>query len=158
MLEDNLDNILFLCIGDSNIIGDSLGPLIGSFIQKNKNSIKKNINIEVIGTMELPIGYKKINNIIRNIEENTFIIMIDSALGSENNIGKIIIDSSNLCAGKGLNKGKCLNGDITIRGIVGKNHNDKVSNAIELRNISANRIDNIAGQIINTIIPFLFKV
>lgn len=153
-----MDNILFLCIGDSNIIGDSLGPLIGSFIKKNKSSIKRNINIEVIGTMEIPIGYKKINNIIKNIEEDTFIIMIDSALGSENNIGKIIIDSSNLCAGKGLNKGKCLNGDITIRGIVGKNHNDKVSNAIELRNISANRIDNIAGQIINTIIPFLFKV
>ena len=108
--------------------------------------------------MEIPIGYKKINNIIKNIEEDTFIIMIDSALGSENNIGKIIIDSSNLCAGKGLNKGKYLNGDITIRGIVGKNHNNKTSNAIELRNISANRIDSIACQIINTIIPFLFKV
>ena len=59
-----MNNILFLCIGDSNIIGDSLGPLIGYFIKKNKSSIKRNINIEVIGTMEIPIGYKKINNII----------------------------------------------------------------------------------------------
>lgn len=153
-----MDNILFLCIGDSNIIGDSLGPLIGSLIQKNKKSIRRNINIEVIGTMELPIGYKNINSIINNIKKNTFIVIIDSALGSENNIGKIIIDDSSLYAGKGVNEGKILNGDITIRGIVGKNHNNIISNAVELRNISVKRIDDIAYKIMNTIILFLFMV
>lgn len=153
-----MNNILFLCIGDSNIIGDSLGPLIGSFIQKNKNAIKTNTNIEVIGTMKSPVGYKTINNIISDTPNNTFIIIIDSALGSENNVGKIVIDESNLCAGKGVNKGKYLNGDITIRGIVGKNHNNIKANSMELRNISAIRIDNMAFKIISTIIPFLIKV
>lgn len=153
-----MNNILFLCIGDSNIIGDSLGPLIGSFIQKNKNAIKTNTNIEVIGTMKSPVGYKTINNIISDTQNNTFIIIIDSALGSENNVGKIVIDESNLCAGKGVNKGKYLNGDITIRGIVGKNHNNIKANSMELRNISAIRIDNMAFKIISTIIPFLIKV
>lgn len=157
-MEDMLKNILFLCIGDSNIVGDSLGPLIGSFIKENKNSMRKDIEIDVIGTMEFPIGYKKINNIIAESRRNAFIIIIDSALGSVNNIGKIIIDDSSLCAGKGLNKGKFLNGDIIIRGIVGKNHNNIISNVAELRNISAKRIENIAYKIIETIIPFLSKV
>ena len=152
-----MDSILFLCIGDSSIIGDSLGPLIGSFIQKNKDFIQKKKNIEVIGTLEFPIGYKKINN-INNIRENTFIITIDSALGSEKNIGKIIIDESTLCAGQGLNKGKYLAGDITIRGIVGKNHYNKENNEIELKNIEIKRIEKLANKIINTIIPFLKRV
>lgn len=158
MLEDVLDNILFLCIGDSNIIGDSLGPLIGSVIQKNKDIIQADINIEVIGTMELPIGYQMINNLIKNVKDNTFIIVIDSALGSENNIGKIVIDESNLCAGQGVNKGKYLKGDITIRGIVGKNHYNIKSNATELRNISTIKIDDMALKIISAIYTFLLKV
>ena len=40
-----MNNILFVCIGDSNIVGDSLGPLIGTFIQKNKHIIQTNSNI-----------------------------------------------------------------------------------------------------------------
>ena len=34
-----MDKILFICIGNSKIIGDSLGPLVGSIILKNKNQI-----------------------------------------------------------------------------------------------------------------------
>lgn len=153
-----MDNILFLCIGDSNIIGDSLGPLIGSFIKKNKSMIQTNTNIDVMGTMEDPIGYQSIKDVIMKVKENTFIIIIDSALGSQKNIGKIIIDESDLCAGLGVNEGKYLYGDVTIRGIVGKNHNNVKSNTLELRNISTIKIDNMALKIISLIIPFLIKV
>lgn len=152
-----MNNILFLCIGDSNIVGDSLGPLIGSFIQRHKSAIKTNMNISVIGTMDLPVGYITINDIIDTFHENTFIIIIDSALGSSKNIGKIIIDESRLCAGQGVNKGKYLNGDITIRGIVGRNYNNVKLNSIELENVSLVRIENMANKIISDIIPFLIK-
>lgn len=152
-----MNNILFICIGNSNIVGDSLGPLIGSFIKKNKAFIQANDNIDIIGTMDNPIGYDTItSNIVNN--DNIFRIIIDSALGSENNIGKIIIDNSSLCAGRGVNRGKYLYGDITIRGIVGRNHNNKISNFMELRNIPVCKIDNMANKIISTIIPFLARV
>lgn len=153
-----MNNILFLCIGDSNIVGDSLGPLIGSFIQRNKDTIQTSVNIEVIGTMDFPVNYITINNIINNPKENTFIIIIDSALGSEKNIGKIIIDEDTLCAGQGVNKGKYLSGDITIRGVVGKNHNNAKLNTIELKNVSSVQIENMAYNIISTLIPFLIRV
>lgn len=149
--------MLFICIGDSNIVGDSLGPLIGSFIKKNKSLIQANNNIDIIGTMENPIGYNTITSSIKN-NDNAFRIIIDSALGSKENIGKIIIDNSNLCAGRGINQGKYLYGDITIRGIIGKNHHNKVLNAIELRNITVSQIDNMANKILSVIIPFLSKV
>ena len=57
-MEEVLENILFLCIGDSNIVGDSLGPLIGSFLEENKYKYK---NIKVAGTIENPIRYKDID-------------------------------------------------------------------------------------------------
>ena len=153
-----MNDILFLCIGDSNIVGDSLGPLIGTFIKRHKSKIKTNMNIEVIGTIDSPVGYRMINNIIEELDSNTFIIIIDSALGSKENIGKIIIDESNLCAGNGVNTGKHLNGDITIRGIVGQNYNNIQLNTKELQNISSKKIDEMAYKIISTIIPFLIRV
>lgn len=157
ILEDVLDNILFICIGDSNIVGDSLGPLIGSFIKKNKALIQTNNNIDIIGTMECPIGYSTITSYMKN-NDNAFRVIIDSALGSKENIGKIIIDNSRLCAGRGINHGKYLYGDVAIRGIIGKNHYNKVLNAIELRDIPAIQIDKMANKIISAIIPFLARV
>ena len=157
-----MNNILFLCVGDSNIIGDSLGPLIGSFIKNNKNMIFPKKKIEVIGTMNKPIGYNSLDGYINKNNEikgnNTFIIIIDSALGSRKHIGKIIVDKSSLYAGNGINEGKILKGDILIRGIVGKNYNDNILNSRELKNIKAKEIDNIASKIIINILPFLIKV
>lgn len=112
-------SILFLCIGNSNIVGDSLGPLIGSFLQNYREKffykvmqeqILKNTNIEILGTMEKPIGYKKINNVSNIAMSKRYdqIYIIDSALGNEKNIGKILINNKKLSAGKGVNIGKTL--------------------------------------------------
>ena len=148
-----MKNILFLCIGNSNIIGDSLGPLIGSFL-KYYNNVTEDAKLDVQGTMEEPIGYKKINNIFME-QEYSNIIIIDSALGNEKNIGKILIDNSSLYAGKGVNRGKEIYGDIVIRGIVAKNHNDVQENIRELSKVKSNIIEEMASKIVTTIIPTL---
>ena len=153
-----MGEILILCIGDSNLIGDSLGPLIGSFINKN-NIIGNNSNIKVLGTLEKPIGYNDLIKIMQHIDDSkedySTIITIDSALGSSKNVGKILIDNSILCAGKGVNVGENLIGDISIRGIVGKNNNDAKKNIKELANVSTNLIENMACKIIFTIFNLL---
>ena len=62
-----MDKILFICIGNSKIIGDSLGPLVGSIILKNKNQMEKNTKIEVLGTITSPLVYSKIETAIEQI-------------------------------------------------------------------------------------------
>lgn len=109
-MEVILEEILILCIGDSKLIGDSLGPLIGSFLERNKSDI-----------------------------------------------GKILIDNTTLCAGSGVNTGEKLIGDISIRGIVGKNYDDIKQNIQELENVSTNLVENMACKIIFKILN-LFKV
>jgi putative sporulation protein YyaC len=149
-MEEVLENILFLCIGDSNIVGDSLGPLIGSFLEENKYKYK---NIKVAGTIENPIRYKDIDKIKR--ERNQHIIVIDSALGNEKNVGKLLINDSYLNAGTSINLGKKIDGDIIIKGIVGKNHNNEKLNYIELKRVKYETINEIASRIIVTITPML---
>lgn len=156
-----MKDILFLCIGNSKISGDSLGPIIGSFLQKYKYNMKKydnDIEIDILGTIQEPIGYKKIDLAIENIKlrrQFSNIIIIDSALGDEKNIGKILINTSNLYAGEGVNKGKKLNGDIIIKGIVGKNHHNKEKNIIELKNIENNVVEKMAFNIISMLYPLI---
>ena len=147
-----MEEILILCIGDSKLIGDSLGPLIGSFLERNKSDIGN--NVKVLGTLEKPIGYNDLIEIAKHI---TTISTIDSALGSNQNIGKILIDNTTLCAGSGVNTGEKLIGDISIRGIVGKNYDDIKQNIQELENVSTNLVENMACKIIFKILN-LFKV
>ena len=113
-----MEEILILCIGDSKLIGDSLGPLIGSFLERNKSDIGN--NVKVLGTLEKPIGYNDLIEIAKHINYNkeyyTTIITIDSALGSNQNIGKILIDNTTLCAGSGVNTGEKLNGASVFEG------------------------------------------
>ena len=136
-----MEEILILCIGDSKLIGDSLGPLIGSFLERNKSDIGN--NVKVLGTLEKPIGYNDLIEIAKHINYNkeyyTTIITIDSALGSNQNTGKKLI------------------GDISIRGIVGKNYDDIKQNIQELENVSTNLVENMACKIIFKILN-LFKV
>lgn len=149
-----VNTILFLCIGNSNIIGDSLGPLIGSFLQSNVRNINNDIKVDVVGTLSKPIGYQKINNLLQmKISKKRYskVIIIDSALGEEKDIGKVIISSYKLCAGNGVNLGKDLYGDLIIKGIVGKNHNNLELNILELNRVTHKRIDTIAIKILTQI-------
>ena len=63
-----MEEILILCIGDSKLIGDSLGPLIGSFLERNKSDIGN--NVKVLGTLEKPIGYNDLIEIAKHINYN----------------------------------------------------------------------------------------
>ena len=143
-----MKDILFVCIGNGNIVGDSLGPLVGSFLKIYE---KTNKNIEVLGTIDNSIGYKKLGKDLKNIireKKDRYIIVIDSALGEEKNIGKIMISKNRLYAGSGVNRAKVLKGDIVIRGIVGKNHNNIKLNIKELEKINQSKIEEIACKII----------
>ena len=104
----SLKNILFVCIGNGKIIGDSLGPLIGTVLEKNKRLIQNNVKIDVIGTFENPILYYNVEEFIKNIDSQDYseIVIIDSALGSKENIGKVMITPAEILIGVGVNS--CL--------------------------------------------------
>ena len=154
-----MENILFVCIGNGKIIGDSLGPLIGTVLKKNKRLIQNNVNIDVIGTFENPILYYNVEKFIKNIDSQDYseIVIIDSALGSKENIGKVMITPAEILIGVGVNRGRRVKGDIILKGVVGINYNNISRNLIELESVEAKQIEKIASKMLDIIYSIIFR-
>ena len=71
------ENTVFVCVGTDRIIGDSLGPIVGSLLQDR-------IPNKVYGTVEYPVHALNVNEIGKTIKEEhegTTIVAIDACIG-----------------------------------------------------------------------------
>ena len=106
---------IFVCIGSDLIMGDSLGPLVGTLLRK------KQISSFVYGTLNFPITAKEIEYAKTNLKlmhPNSKIIAIDAAVGIADDVGLIKVCDKGLKPGLGVNKNLGQIGDISIIGIV----------------------------------------
>ena len=142
----NNDNIpVFVCIGTDLVIGDSLGPLVGTFL--------KNVNLPayVYGTLSYPITAKEVEKartLLRSTHPNSTIIAIDAAVGNQEDIGLIKVINGGLKPGLGVNKDLSKIGDISIIGVVA----EKCKTNANLFNLTRlNLVHTMAKQIANGI-------
>lgn len=108
--------IVFVCIGTDRSTGDSLGPLVGTFLEEKSIS-----PFFVYGTLENPIHAVNLKEQLGEIHEkhaNPFIIGIDACLGRLKSVGVIQIAEGPVKPGAGVNKDLPEVGDIHITGIV----------------------------------------
>ena len=135
----NINDIVILCVGTDRITGDCYGPLVGSNLEELlKNDNISNVNI--YGTLENSINYNNIQDVLKNLNDNTCVIVVDAALSKKENIGKIFISSGKTALGKGLKKSRIEIGDISIKSVIGKdckipNYNFKMLQNIPLNNV-----------------------
>ncbi|WP_273123499.1 spore protease YyaC [Metabacillus sp. HB246100] len=107
--------IVVVCIGTDRSTGDSLGPLVGSKIQKDISYF------HVYGTLKDPVHAVNLAETLEHIHEkhkNPFIIAIDACLGRMKSVGFIQIDKGSIKPGAGVNKDLPPVGDMHITGIV----------------------------------------
>ncbi len=110
--------IVLVCIGSDITIGDSLGPLIGTLLEKRKNK-----NIFLYGTLKSTVTAKEVISLTRNIRKlhpYSPIIAIDAAVGDEKEVGQIKLQKNGLFPGIGVGKKMDCIGDVSIMGIVAK--------------------------------------
>ncbi len=108
--------MIFLGVGSDRSTGDSLGPLVGSYLKEL--GIKQYI---ILGTLEEPVHAVNLKDKLEFIEynfSNPFIVAIDAALGSSNIIGQIKVEEGPLFPGAAVNKVLPQVGDIHITGTV----------------------------------------
>ena len=77
---------IFLCVGNSNVVADCFGPLVGEILTK-KYGISG-----VFGNLENNITSKNINQIYQMIKlkyPNKKVVIIDAALSESNNVGLV---------------------------------------------------------------------
>lgn len=145
--------VVFLCVGTDKVIGDSIGPLVGSKLQelfRNYNIF----NINIYGSLKDNVNYINIQNIMNKINKHhkdACIIVIDSALSRKGNIGKIFVSNKATVLGKGLNKNKVEVGDISIKAVVAKDFVLPKYNFKNLQDIHLGLILNLSETVANGI-------
>ena len=81
-----MKNLVFLCIGTTKIIGDSIGPKVGD---KLKN---QGVNAYVYGNSQRQVTAINVDDYAKMIKarhKDDIVIVIDSALGKLKDIGAI---------------------------------------------------------------------
>jgi putative sporulation protein YyaC len=110
-------NLVFLCVGTDRVTGDSFGPLVG---YKLKSLFKDTKKVKVFGSLETIVSASNVARVVKEIEEDSFIIAIDSAISNTKKVGSIVVRDSSIILGKGLGKQILKIGDMSIKGVVGK--------------------------------------
>lgn len=121
-ISEGLNNIvrselkpIFVCVGSDLVLGDSLGPLCGTVLKRNM------LGTYIYGTLNQPITAKEIKYVKENLKQmhpNSIIVVIDAAVGEEEDVGLIRIIDKGLKPGLGVDKNLEEIGDVSIIGVV----------------------------------------
>lgn len=107
---------VILCIGTDRILGDSLGPLTGSILQKKCTG-----HLCVYGTLSKPVhalNLTSINEAIKKKHPDSPVIAVDASLGSSDQIGSVFVRAGAIMPGAGVQKSLPPSGSIAITGVV----------------------------------------
>ena len=151
------NNIIFLCIGTTKIVGDSFGPLVGTILKKYFCGNKK---IEIIGDLENALTYDKIEESVKYIKKryiNKLIIVLDSALSDQSNVGRIFIQNRGLKYAESLKKQNRTIGDISIKAVVGKDEKNNIENFKNLKGVKVEQIQLMSYIVSKGIIDVMNK-
>lgn len=152
LIEQNLDNFVIFCVGTPKLVGDSLGPRIGTKL----NNLEY-FGVPIYGTLDSPIhalNLKAKLAEVKKIHWGKKIIAIDACVGVELLVGGIYIENKPLMTGKGLNKVLPPLGDYVIKGCIGI-YEDDATLTISNLNTSASFVDEMADTITKGIAGFL---
>ncbi len=137
---------VILCIGTTNVSGDSLGPAVGDRLIDEYN-----IDAYVYGRTGKTvngINYDSYVNHIKTHHSSSLIIAVDACLGINKDIGRIKYIMRGLQAGAALNKKLGKIGDIGILGVVGVSGKNNLK---ELMAVPKENITSLSEKIANKI-------
>lgn len=104
-----------LCIGTDRSTGDSLGPLVGSFLHAVRFPVK------VYGTLEFPVHAVNLEETmiqIYNEIASPYILAVDACLGNATTVGQLTYAHGPLKPGAGVHKTLPEVGNSHITGVV----------------------------------------
>ena len=110
------DAPVYMCIGTERVFSDSLGPRVGTLLNENMifpafvyGLCDSNITAE---NLQYSYGF------IKALHPNSLVVVIDAAVGSPDQVGKIQVTDGGIVPGAATNKNLPQVGDVGIVGIV----------------------------------------
>ena len=107
---------VYMCIGTEKVFSDSLGPRVGTLLNDNleRASFVYGLCDQNITAENLLYSY----NFIKALHPRSKIVVVDAAVGTIDQIGKIQLCSGGISPGAATNKNLPSVGDVGIIGIV----------------------------------------
>lgn len=149
-MTQEFSEIILLCIGTNQLIGDCIGPMVGELL----NQETKKENIIIYGNMIETINFKNARKTIEYIlkkYKKPFIITVDSALGTEKMIKRIVVSRGMIKIGKSLGRSISYYSHINIKGVVGENKNTVFENIQTLKTVKPEIIVELSNQMVTGI-------
>ena len=106
---------IVVCVGSDLVVGDSLGPLVGTFLRQ------RNAGAYIYGTLNQPITSQEVEYVKRYLKQlhpKSMVIAVDAAVGEAGDVGLIKTTDKGLKPGLGVDKNLCEIGDVSIVGVV----------------------------------------
>ncbi len=119
LLEGATSPPVVVCVGSDLAVGDSLGPLCGTLLQKKLAGS----GAFVYGTLKQPVTAKEVKYVgefLRKTHPNSPVIAVDAAVGEQSEVGLIKLSNTPLRPGSGAKKRLGKLGDISVLGVVAK--------------------------------------
>lgn len=141
---------VILCIGSSQVVGDSLGPMVGDLLREKYDTpafVYGGLNAPVNG-----INYFEYYCHLKKVHPASLIIAVDACVGESKDVGKIKYSANGLKAGEALRKNLPRVGDVGILGVVAPKSND---NLFSLMNCPYSLVANMSERIAYNIFSFL---
>ena len=110
------EQAVYMCIGTEKVFSDSLGPRVGTLLNE-----RLNLPAFVYGLCDHNITAENLlysYNFIKALHPNSKIVVIDAAVGTIDQIGKVQICDGGIAPGAATNKNLPSVGDVGIIGIV----------------------------------------
>lgn len=107
---------VYMCIGTEKVFSDSLGPRVGTLLNETLRlpAFVYGLRDQNITAENLLYSY----SFIKALHPNSKIVVIDAAVGSLEQIGKVQISDGGIAPGAATNKNLPSVGDVGIVGIV----------------------------------------
>lgn len=119
LLDEDSERPVIVCIGSDLAIGDSLGPIVGTMLER---ILRPNAAF-IYGTLRHPVTAKEmryLGDFLKRTHPRAKIIAIDAAVGDESEVGLMKLSDLPLRPGAGANKRLGKIGDVSILGIIAK--------------------------------------
>ena len=110
------EQTVYMCIGTEKVFSDSLGPRVGTLLNENMH-----FPAFVYGLCEQNITAENLlysYSFIKSLHPKSKIVVVDAAVGTPDQIGKIQISDGGIMPGAATNKNLPSVGDVSIVGIV----------------------------------------
>lgn len=139
-MENRINNVVFVCIGTNEVVGDSIGPLIGTYL-------KENSKFKVYGDMKNNVCTKRDIEKVNKKTKNKKVVAIDAAISDVAEFGEIFISDNKCEVGRGMGRYKNEIGDITIKVVVAKKEENNCKMFQNLLNVDYDLVSNLARKI-----------